>query len=77
MVDANQKWGRAQAIEWMKEVNFLRIILFWWIVNGGWLVVDFGLWMFYERGKLLEDQFVLVDCEWWIIGGGFWIVDVL
>ena len=23
MVDANQKWGRAQAIEWMKEVNFL------------------------------------------------------
>ena len=30
-----------------------------------------------ERGKLLEDQFVLVDCEWWIVGGGFWIVDVL
>ena len=34
MVDANQKWGRAQAIEWMKEVNLLRIILSWWIVNG-------------------------------------------
>ena len=57
MVDANQKWGRAQAIEWMKEVNFLRINLSWLIVNGGWLVVDFGLWMFYETSFLREDHF--------------------
>ena len=40
-------------------------------------MVDFGLWMFYERGNLLEDHLVLVDCEWWMVGGGFWIVDVL
>ena len=43
MVDANQKWGRAQAIEWMKEVNFFWVILSWLIVIGGWLVVDIKL----------------------------------
>ena len=26
MVDANQKWGRAQAIEWMKQVDGVMMI---------------------------------------------------
>ena len=27
MVDANQKWGRAQAIEWMKQVLVVVVVV--------------------------------------------------
>ena len=27
MVDANQKWGRAQAIEWMKQVDVVVVVV--------------------------------------------------
>ena len=55
--------GSGHRVDERGELLNLRIILSWWIVNGGWLVVDFGLW----TKQVFFVRIILVDCYCWMV----------